>query len=263
MAPVSVQKAELRSTTTSRQGQCNDGAEELPSSDHSKSTTSKPASEPLESGSHEASITSRLTCASIMTAIFAVWAKLTFVTDGVPGGTSPLHSWKFPVMMNIAYLVSLPLLRLFTDRYLSKAVDVKSLLKEAMLIYNVGQVLVNFWMVCSFIVPVASGAHPFIGGGKDMVETGVTYAVWVHYCNKYLEYMDTYFMVLRGRMDQVREKDINGNSVQKFRPHANKGFSLGLPGFFSSRLPSYFDFYSMVDWFETVPRRRCLFWSTS
>jgi len=31
-----------------------------------------------------------------------------------------------------------------------------------------------------------------------------SYAVWVHYCDKYLEFFDTYFMVLRGKMDQVR-----------------------------------------------------------
>jgi hypothetical protein len=28
--------------------------------------------------------------------------------------------------------------------------------------------------------------------------------VWVHYCDKYLEFLDTFFMVLRGKMDQVR-----------------------------------------------------------
>ena len=36
------------------------------------------------------------------------------------------------------------------------------------------------------------------------VESGSSYAVWVHYCDKYLEFFDTYFMVLRGKLDQVR-----------------------------------------------------------
>jgi len=152
----------------------------------------------------EASLVARYTAASIVVAIFAVWGKFTFVTDGVPGGTIPLHSWKVPIGMNIFYLVSLPLLRTFTNRVLNPNVDVKSLLKEAMLVYNVGQVVLNAWMVYAFVHAVWFGGHPIIGGAKDMVETGVTYAVWVHYCDKYLEYMDTYFMVLRGRMDQVR-----------------------------------------------------------
>ena len=30
-----------------------------------------------------------------------------------------------------------------------------------------------------------------------------SFAVWLHYCNKYLEFFDTIFMVLRGRLDQV------------------------------------------------------------
>ena len=151
----------------------------------------------------EASLVARYTAASIVIAIFAIWGKFTFVTDGVPGGTIPLHSWKVPVVMNVIYLVSLPLLRLFSSHVLAPSVDVKSLLKEAMLVYNVGQVLLNGWMVFAFVNSVLFGGHPFIAGAKDMVETGVTYAVWVHYCDKYLEYLDTYFMVLRGRMDQV------------------------------------------------------------
>jgi len=35
------------------------------------------------------------------------------------------------------------------------------------------------------------------------ISSGSSYAVWVHYCDKYLEFFDTYFMVLRGKMDQV------------------------------------------------------------
>ncbi|KAL7563403.1 hypothetical protein ACA910_016501 [Epithemia clementina (nom. ined.)] len=166
-------------------------------------TTSASAALENSSSSREASMMARYTCASIVIAIFGIWGKLTFVTDGVPGGTTPLHNWKIPLGMNLFYLVSLPLLRLFTAEYLSKTVDVKSLLKESMLLYNVGQVVLNGWMVYAFVKAVAFNGHPIIGGARDMVETGVTYAVWVHYCNKYLEYLDTYFMVLRGRMDQV------------------------------------------------------------
>eukprot|EP00527_Entomoneis_sp_CCMP2396_P003807 CAMPEP_0198143960 /NCGR_PEP_ID=MMETSP1443-20131203/12099_1 /TAXON_ID=186043 /ORGANISM="Entomoneis sp., Strain CCMP2396" /LENGTH=366 /DNA_ID=CAMNT_0043807271 /DNA_START=111 /DNA_END=1211 /DNA_ORIENTATION=+ len=162
-----------------------------------------PLSARTTTGPGEASLVARYTAASIVVAIFTVWGKFTFVTDGVPGGTIPLHSWKVPVVMNIIYLISLPLLRVFSSEVLAKNVDVKSLLKEAMLVYNVGQVLLNGWMVYAFVKAVLFGGHPFIGGSKEMVETGVTYAVWVHYCDKYLEYMDTYFMVLRGRTDQV------------------------------------------------------------
>jgi elongation of very long chain fatty acids protein 4 len=73
-----------------------------------------------------------------------------------------------------------------------------------MIIYNAAQVLLNGWMVYRFVDAVVFRGHPFIGGSVDLVDTGATYAIWVHYCDKYLEFLDTYFMVLRGKMDQVR-----------------------------------------------------------
>jgi elongation of very long chain fatty acids protein 4 len=94
-------------------------------------------------------------------------------------------------------------LRMFSTRVLSKRVDVKLLLQEAMVLYNVGQVLVNGWIVYKIVYALLYRDHPFIGGSVYLVETGASYAVWVHYCDKYLEFMDTYFMVLRGKMDQV------------------------------------------------------------
>ena len=83
----------------------------------------------------------------------------------------------------------------------------KLLLTESMIIYNVAQVFLNGWMVYEMIHAVLNKGHPFIGSRSIVgvaVESGASYAVWVHYCDKYLEFFDTYFMVLRGKMDQVR-----------------------------------------------------------
>ena len=77
-----------------------------------------------------------------------------------------------------------------------------------MIIYNVAQVFLNGWMVYEMIHAVLNKGHPFIGSRSIVgvaVESGASYAVWVHYCDKYLEFFDTYFMVLRGKMDQVRD----------------------------------------------------------
>ena len=71
-----------------------------------------------------------------------------------------------------------------------------------MVVYNVTQVILNVWMVYRFISAVGWGGHPFIGDVVTM-DKGTTYAIWVHYCNKYLEFLDTYFMVLRGKNEQV------------------------------------------------------------
>jgi hypothetical protein len=130
-------------------------------------------------------------------------------TDICCRGSEPLvsvplfHDFRVPLVLTVGYLVSLPILRIFAAKFLSKNVDVKLLLRESMILYNAGQVLLNGWMVYRFIDAVLWRGHPFVGD-VNTVSTGATYAVWVHYCDKYLEFFDTYFMVLRGKMDQVR-----------------------------------------------------------
>ena len=156
---------------------------------------------PVETLLAPPSLVARFSCASILVAVFAVWSKYTFVgEDQSPGVTTEVHDYKVPLLLTAGYLVSLPLLKLFAQHYLSKNVDVKLLLTESMILYNVGQVLLNAWMVYKFSSALLSG-HPFVG---DIHSTSATYAVWVHYCDKYLEFLDTYFMVLRGKTDQVR-----------------------------------------------------------
>ena len=158
------------------------------------------------------SMTARYTCAGIMVAIFAAWGQWTFgvVPDAahVPVGDQ-IHSWKVPVGLGVFYLVSLPILKAACQRYLWHTVDVRALLTEAMVVYNAGQVLLNGWMVYRIVDALVNGGHPFIGGTADVVSTGATFSVWVHYCDKYLEFMDTYFMVLRGKMDQVRRSRVH------------------------------------------------------
>ncbi|KAG7344361.1 GNS1/SUR4 family protein [Nitzschia inconspicua] len=149
------------------------------------------------------SLMSRYACASLMLAIFAVWGKISFLDENkAPGIGSDIHSWKTPLALTVSYLVALPLLRSFSKNVLSQVVDVKLLLKETMIVYNGGQVLLNAWMVYRFVDSLINKGHPFIGDLYTNT-SGTTFAVWIHYMDKYLEFFDTFFMVLRGRMDQV------------------------------------------------------------
>ena len=151
----------------------------------------------------EPSLLARYTCAGICCAVFSVWCKFTFVPeDQTPGVDVPMHSFHSPLSLTVGYLVSLPILTYFVRTFLSD-IDVKVLLKESMILYNVSQVALNGWMVWRFVDAVVNKNHPFIGDIYT-TSTGTSYAIWVHYCDKYLEFFDTYFMVLRGRMDQVR-----------------------------------------------------------
>jgi hypothetical protein len=144
-----------------------------------------------------------------------------------------------------AYLVSLPILRVLSKQFLSESVDVKLLLKETMVIYNGGQVLLNAWMVYRMIDAVLFRGHPFIGDVYT-VNTGATFAVWIHYMDKYLEFFDTFFMVLRGRMDQVRAFE-----TKVFLPSLHKTWIDSLiiilsKGFLPSCLPPRLDCMGMV-----------------
>ena len=161
-------------------------------------------SAPVECLLDPPTFTARYSCAALMVATFGVWGKFCFVEEkSAPCIGSPLHSYMVPLVGTLAYLISLPLLRILARDFLSKSVDVKVLLTETMVVYNAGQVILNGWMVYRMIDAVVFRGHPFIGDYKT-IDSGTTFAVWIHYCDKYLEFFDTFFMVLRGRMDQVR-----------------------------------------------------------
>ena len=163
---------------------------------------------PVEKLLEPPSLIARYTCASVLMGAFAIWGKLTFVPEEeAPGIGTPIHDFRVPLALTVGYLVSLPLLRIFAANVLSKNMDLKLLLKESMILYNAGQVILNAWMVYRIVDAILFRGHPFVGD-VTTVSTGATYAVWVHYCDKYLEFFDTYFMVLRGKMDQVRNHRI-------------------------------------------------------
>ena len=150
------------------------------------------------------SLLARYACAGLMLSIFGVWGKYAFVgAEMAPQVGTELHSAMFPLVSTVGYLLALPLLRVFSRNFLMESMDVKLLLKETMIVYNGAQVLLNFWMVYKFIEGLVVGGHPFIGSVYQ-ITPGVTYAVWIHYFDKYLEFFDTFFMVLRGKMEQVR-----------------------------------------------------------
>jgi len=148
---------------------------------------------------NEASFLARFSAVSVLVGILGIWGKFTFVPESTstPCIHVSLHSYHIPLILTMFYLVSLPILKFITP----KKIDLKPILKESMILYNVVQVVLNSWMVYRFAYALYAG-HPFIGERK-VIEYGTTYAIWVHYCDKYLEFLDTYFMVLRGKLDQV------------------------------------------------------------
>jgi len=181
----------------------------------------------------------RYACASILIAVFAVWGTFAFIPQAeAPGVTSQHLSYKGPLVLTAGYLISLPLLRWLVDGYISKVTDTKLLLKESMILYNVGQVVLNFWMVYRFIDAIVFRGHPFIGN-IDNVTSGATFAIWVHYCDKYLEFLDTYFMILRGRMDQVSFLHVYHHTTIAWAWWAGISLSPGGDAYFGALLNSW------------------------
>ena len=226
---------------------------------------------PVEQLLEPPSLLARYTSASILIAIFAIWGKYSFVGEKNFDETA-IHDYKIPLALTMGYLGSLPVLRFFSEQYLSKNVDVKLLLRESMIIYNAAQVLLNCWMVYTILQALFFRGHPFIGD-LHTVSTGATYAVWIHYTDKYLEFLDTYFMVLRGKMDQVRLRDFLSQYIIPFCTiFASHGWPMMITkilnnsppdmitGVIPSHLSSCNNCMGVVGGYESVARRWCLLW---
>ena len=158
---------------------------------------------PIDRVREPPSFAARCSCVGILCGIFAVWGRWAFIPEDASPGRQPIHAMVVPIGLTVFYLASLPLLQRFRDHYLEN-VDVKLLLRESMIVYNGAQVLLNAWMVYRIVDALVCGRLDFMGGNPTLDLSGASFAVWIHYCDKYLEYLDTYFMVLRGKMDQVR-----------------------------------------------------------
>ena len=74
-----------------------------------------------------------------------------------------------------------------------------------MLVYNLYQTVFNAWWVFETIRVVVGLGQPFLGvpltKGPEQFELGLL--IWLHYQNKYIEMLDTTFMVLRKKTKQV------------------------------------------------------------
>ena len=133
----------------------------------------------------------RYTTASILVGFLSLFCYHAYPPkDATPGLNAPMHGFSTPLALTAFYLISLPSLKWVTEKYLAPRYDMKLLLTEAMIIYNVAQVFLNGWMVYAMVDAVLNRGHPFIGSRSISgvaINSGASYAVWVHYCDKYLE----------------------------------------------------------------------------
>lgn len=82
-------------------------------------------------------------------------------------------------------------------------------IKNVMLVYNVYQTCSNFANVAGFVYALIQtgstlwGRELRVGADFDAASYDFSFWIWVHYTNKYIELLDTVFMIARNKFDQV------------------------------------------------------------
>nr|AAV33630.1 C20-polyunsaturated fatty acid elongating enzyme [Pavlova sp. CCMP459] len=110
-------------------------------------------------------------------------------------------SWTgLPIVMSVVYLSGVfGLTKYFENRKPMTG------LKDYMFTYNLYQVIINVWCVVAFLLEVRRAGMSLIGNKVDLGPNSfrLGFVTWVHYNNKYVELLDTLWMVLRKKTQQV------------------------------------------------------------
>lgn len=77
--------------------------------------------------------------------------------------------------------------------------------KEFILVYNFFQSALNLWIVLAFLYQVIMYEPSFWLFGYDLSSNKVFlgFIIWVHYNNKYIEFLDSVFMIVRKKDSQL------------------------------------------------------------
>jgi elongation of very long chain fatty acids protein 4 len=109
--------------------------------------------------------------------------------------------WSGPISFSFLYLAMI----FIGQRVMKDREEMK--IKPYIFTYNLYQCVLNLWGVVAMIYEVYSNPHflaPW-GNGPQTTAAGfrISFLVWVHYNNKFVEMLDTVWMVLRKKNKQV------------------------------------------------------------
>jgi elongation of very long chain fatty acids protein 4 len=108
-------------------------------------------------------------------------------------------SFLVPLVASASYL----LLIFLGNRYMQEREALR--IKNYMFTYNLYQTVLNAWCVYSFLAEILPAASGMTIWGNTLQNTSykVSFLIWIHYNNKYVELLDTTFMVLRKKSRQI------------------------------------------------------------
>ena len=109
--------------------------------------------------------------------------------------------WEGPIVSSILYLLVIYLGKKFMENRDPYPI------RPYIFTYNLYQCLLNAWNVAAFVNEVYSNPH-YTSMWGNVAQPGVlgyriSFLVWVHYINKYVELLDTLFMILRKKNNQI------------------------------------------------------------
>jgi len=118
---------------------------------------------------------------------------------GLPIVFSEQVSYVVPSVATVMYFLFI----YFGNKYMADREPMQ--LKNYMVAYNLYQALLNIWGIYETIKFVYTSGMSVWGNSPDTTANGyrISFLIWMHYNNKYVELLDTVFMVLRKKSKQI------------------------------------------------------------
>eukprot|EP01134_Creolimax_fragrantissima_P006469 CFRG6469T1 len=159
-----------------------------------------------------------------------------------------------PIVMTVVYVVGI----LYAKNVWMKEREPFNI-KACMVMYNLFQTVFNAWWVVACLYEVFSVNGPTLASGADKSPSGFNlgFLIWVYYNNKYIEMLDTVFMVLRKKNTQITFLHMWHHTLILWSWWAVVRFACGGCSYFGALLNSTVHVMMYAYYLLTILRVRC------